>query len=114
MWRVYSADNVLFLLHRITGVALFVYLLAHIWTVSTAMIGGPEMFDRVWGTLTAPGFLAIDVLLFGGLLFHTVNGLRLMAHERGLWLERSDALARLTVVGWLALVGAAGAAAVVA
>lgn len=113
MWRVYSVDNVLFLLHRITGVGLFVYLLGHIWVVSTAMLGGPEMFDSVMGALASPRFLAVDVLLFGSVIFHAINGLRLLAHERGLWLENADSLAFGTVLAWLGLWGAAGAFAVV-
>lgn len=114
MWRIYSVDNVLFLLHRITGVSLFVYVIAHIWMVSTAMLGGPEMFDAIMKTLAGPEFLAGDILLFGGLVFHTINGLRLMAHERGLWLENADVLARTTIVAWLGLWGVAGAVAAVA
>lgn len=86
MWRIYSVDNVLFLLHRITGVALFFYVIAHIWMVSTAMLGGAEMFDAIMKTLAGPEFLAVDILVFGSLVFHAINGLRLMAHERGLWL----------------------------
>lgn len=114
MWRIYSADNILFILHRVTGVALLVYLLAHIWTVSTAMLGGPEMFDRVMATLAGPEFLIADMALLGSVIFHTVNGLRLIAHERGWWLESADGLARLTLVAWLGLWGAAGAFTVVA
>lgn len=114
MWRIYSPDNVLFLLHRITGIGLFAYLLAHIWVVSTALIAGPATFDRIMGALAAPGFLIVDLLLFGSVLFHTINGLRLLAHERGLWLEWGDVLARATLATWLALWVAAGAAAVAA
>ena len=31
MWRIYSAHNVLFILHRVTGLALLTYLFAHIF-----------------------------------------------------------------------------------
>lgn len=106
MWRLYSVDGLLFALHRVTGVGLFLYLLAHIWTISTAMLGGPAAFDRVMTTLASPSFRALDVLLLGSLIFHAVNGLRLMAHERGMWLERADAQARTTVTAWLGLWGA--------
>lgn len=114
MWRIYSIDGLLFLLHRITGVALLVFLLAHIWVVSTAMLSGPETFDRIMKFLAQPGFLFTDVLLLGGIIFHAVNGLRLLAHERGLWLENADALARVTVIAWLGMWGIAGTLAVVA
>lgn len=114
MWRMYSTDNLLFILHRITGVGLLAYLLIHIWMVSTAMLGGPEMFDRVMGVLAAPEFLIADIVLLGSITFHMINGLRLMAHERGWWLENSDALARLTVAVWLGLWVTAGTIAVAA
>lgn len=106
MLRIYSVDGMLFLLHRVTGVGLFVYLIAHIWTVSTAMIGGPQMFDRIMAALASPSLRALDILLLGSLIFHAVNGLRVIAHERGLWLERADVLARTTVTAWLGLWGA--------
>lgn len=108
MWRIYSIDNVLFLLHRITGIGLFVYLILHIWTVSTAMLGGPQMFNDVMTALASPKFLLLDMALLGGLIFHIANGLRLMAHERGLYLESASALSRVTVAAWLGLWGAAG------
>lgn len=114
MCRIYSIDNVLFLLHRITGIALFVYLILHVWTISTAMIGGPQMFNDVMAMLASPKFLLVDLALLGGLIFHAVNGIRLLAHERGLYLDSAPGLARATVIIWLATWGAAGVAAIAA
>ncbi|MFP3921319.1 MAG: succinate dehydrogenase, cytochrome b556 subunit [Dichotomicrobium sp.] len=112
MWRIYSVDSVLFLLHRLTGIGLFVYLLAHIYTISTAMLFGPAAFDAAMRFFAQPEMFLVDVLLFGSLVFHAVNGIRLIAHERGWWLERADMLSRATVLGWLGLWGGMIAAAV--
>lgn len=114
MWRIYSIDGVLFLLHRITGIALLVFLLAHIWVISTALLSGPETFNDIMKFLAQPGFLVTDALLLGSITFHAVNGIRLLAHEHGLWLESADALARVTVFAWLGLWCVAGAFAMAA
>lgn len=112
MWRIYSVDSVLFILHRLTGIGLFVYLLAHIYTISTAMLFGPAAFDAAMRFFAQPEMFLFDALLFGSLVFHAVNGIRLIAHERGWWLERADMLSRATVLGWLGLWGGMIAAAV--
>ena len=44
MWRIYSIRNVMFILHRITGTALLLYFVAHVLTISTALVAGPEAF----------------------------------------------------------------------
>lgn len=103
MWRIYSIHNVLFIFHRITGVVLLAYLLAHIWAVSTAMISGPESFDSVMATLTGRGFFALELLLLACLVFHSLNGLRLILAERGLSPTRAELLVRATVVSTLAI-----------
>jgi succinate dehydrogenase / fumarate reductase, cytochrome b subunit len=103
MWRMYSIDGVLFVLHRVTGVALFIYLIAHILTISTAMLAGAETFDKVMAALAAPAFLVVDLTLFACLLFHALNGLRLIAHERGLLIDRGALVSRTVLGAWVGL-----------
>ncbi len=98
MWRIYSLDSVLFLLHRITGLALLVFLITHIWAISTAMLGGAQMFNAVMAILARPGFFAVELFLFGCVIFHGANGLRLILNERGVMLAGSNAFARATAV----------------
>lgn len=112
MWRIYSIHNVLFILHRVTGVALLVYLLAHIWVVSSAMLGGAGAFDAMMSTLTSRSFFVLELFLFASLLFHALNGLRLMAHEHGLLLAQREAILRATVIATLTAGLAACAAAI--
>lgn len=103
MWRIYSIHNVMFILHRVTGVALLLYLVLHILTVSTALIAGPEAFDAVMRMLRSRGFLALDVALFGCVLFHALNGLRSIMNERGLLPANGDGYARTTAAATLGL-----------
>lgn len=104
MWRMYSIDGVLFILHRITGITLFIYLITHILTISTAMLAGPDAFDRVMATLAGPKFLIIDLALFGSLLFHALNGLRLIAHEHNFWLDQDVLLSKAVLGAWSGLI----------
>lgn len=105
MWRIYSLDSVLFILNRITGVALLVFLVSHIWAVSTAMLGGEAMFNAVMGILARPAFFAVELFLFGCVIFHASNGLRLILNERGLILKSGNAFAGatagLTIAVWM-------------
>ena len=109
MWRTYSIDGVLFVLHRITGLALFIYLVAHVVTISTAMLSGPETFDRLMATLAGPRFLVVDLALFGCLLFHALNGLRLIVHERGILVDQGPLIGRAVLGAWGCLLAASAA-----
>lgn len=97
MWRIYSLDSVLFLLHRVTGMALLVFLITHVVAISTAMLGGEAMFNAVMGILARPAFFAAELFLFGCVIFHAANGLRLILNERGIMLKNGNAFARATV-----------------
>ncbi len=114
MWRIYSIHSVMFILHRVTGLALLAYLVLHIVTVSTALLAGRAAFDRTMATLARPGFLALDVALVGCVLFHALNGLRVIMNERGWLPEHRDGFAAITVAATLGLWVAATALAVLA
>jgi succinate dehydrogenase / fumarate reductase, cytochrome b subunit len=64
-------------LHRITGVAIFLFLLAHI--VDTALVGfGPELYNRVIAVYHNPIVCLMEISLALLILFHALNGLRIM------------------------------------
>ena len=81
-----------YVFHRLTGVAVLLFLFAHI--IDTALIGwGPEVYDRVMKIYAHPFFRANEILLFAAVLYHTLNGVRIMIvdfwpgatrHHRGL------------------------------
>ena len=65
-------------LHRITGVAVFLFLLAHI--VDTALVGfGPDLYNRVVSVYHNPIVRLMEIGLAMMVLFHALNGLRIIA-----------------------------------
>ncbi len=65
------------LLHRITGVGIFVFLLTHV--TDTALIGwGRDLYDAMMQLYHHPVFRIGEILLFGVVLFHALNGLRVI------------------------------------
>ena len=64
-------------LHRITGVAIFFFLLVHV--LDTALIRvSPEAYNAVIGTYKTPIMGLGEVALVGAIAFHALNGLRLI------------------------------------
>ena len=114
MYRIYSARNWTFILHRITGIALLVYFVAHVLTISTALVAGPAAFTAVMATFTHPLFRAVELVIVGCIAFHGLNGLHIIASERGWLRSRGDVIyARASVVAVLGLWALAAATAVV-
>lgn len=64
-------------LHRITGVAIFFFLLVHV--LDTALIRvSPEAYNAVMGTYKNPIMGLGEVALVGAIVFHAFNGLRII------------------------------------
>ncbi|MCM3500800.1 succinate dehydrogenase, cytochrome b556 subunit [Microbacterium sp. P26] len=80
-------------LHRITGVAIFFFLLVHI--LDTALIRvSPEAYDAVIAQYKNPIMGLGEVALVGAVAYHAFNGLRIILvdfwpwatrHQRQLW-----------------------------
>lgn len=65
------------ILHRVTGVGVFLFLLVHI--VDTALIGwGPDLYNRAMALYRHPVFRVSEVLLAGAVLYHALNGIRII------------------------------------
>ncbi len=77
--------------HRITGVLVFFFLFAHV--LDTALVRvGPEEYNLVIATYKNPVVNLFEVGLVGAVLFHALNGLRVMAidfWEKGTRHQRS-------------------------
>lgn len=67
-----------FSLHRVTGVALAIYLLLHITLHSTALLFGPDLYDRVLSTLENPFGRFLELLTILAVVIHMSNGVRLL------------------------------------
>jgi succinate dehydrogenase / fumarate reductase cytochrome b subunit len=65
------------LAHRISGVILVLYLFAHLWTLSAAL-AGEKSFDQTLQVFDNPVVRFFELILVAVVVFHTLNGLRLI------------------------------------
>jgi len=82
----------MWLLHRISGVVLALYGIAHIVIISLARMAGPGTFNRVMETLGSPVILALDLLLVWAVLFHAFNGVRILLLDVGVGIRAHKGL----------------------
>ncbi len=96
------------LLHRLSGLALIFYLTLHIWVISH-LAQGAESFNAMMDFLNTPLFKILEVGLWGVILFHAFNGLRVAIVDFG-----HGALAHkkwfVILIGFAFLLWAAGSA----
>jgi succinate dehydrogenase / fumarate reductase cytochrome b subunit len=65
------------LLHRVTGVAIILFLFAHV--IDTAVVGwGPEAYDRVVSVYENPVVRLLELGLVAAVVFHSLNGIKIM------------------------------------
>jgi succinate dehydrogenase / fumarate reductase cytochrome b subunit len=67
--------------HRISGMAIFFFLFGHILSTSVVVWGprGPEMHEQLDAFYRLPIFtLLFHPLLFAAVLFHALNGIRIV------------------------------------
>ncbi|MEN9955265.1 MAG: hypothetical protein RLY34_72 [Actinomycetota bacterium] len=65
-------------LHRITGVAIFFFLLVHV--LDTALVRlSPEAYNAVINTYKTPLIGVAELGLVAAILYHALNGLRIIA-----------------------------------
>lgn len=69
-----------FLLMRLTGIALAVFLFLHIWTVGQVQRGVQE-FNTAMSAYNKPIGWAMEYALLLAVLYHMMNGLRLIAAD---------------------------------
>jgi succinate dehydrogenase / fumarate reductase cytochrome b subunit len=75
------------LLHRVSGVGVLFFLALHI--LDTALLGfGPEAYNHAIALYRSPLFRVGEVILVAALLFHALNGVRIIA------IDFSDTAAR--------------------
>ena len=64
--------------HRVTGVLIFFFLFAHV--LDTALVRvSPDSYNKIIDTYKTPIVNLMEVGLVGAVLFHALNGLRVMA-----------------------------------
>jgi succinate dehydrogenase / fumarate reductase cytochrome b subunit len=71
-----------YLLHRITGIGLTVYLFVHIWALSS-LSAGRHAFTEEMKTFTTPPFKFAEWALGLLVMFHAFNGIRIAIVDFG-------------------------------
>jgi len=64
------------MLHRLTGLALIGYLVLHIWGLKS--ITNREAYNALITSYHAPIFKVGEFLLLGAVIYHALNGLRIV------------------------------------
>lgn len=73
------------LLHRITGICLVFCMLLYMGLHTVLILGGSAAFDYTLKLLMGnPVFLVLDYLLAGAVLYHVLNGIRLILFDFGI------------------------------
>lgn len=107
----FHAGSWAWLFHRISGLALIFYLCLHVWVVHF-LAESPETFNKLMEFLSSPLFKLAEVALLAAILYHGINGLRVILVE-WLWGNLNHKLmfyaifgvcAVLTFLGFLYLV----------
>lgn len=95
-----------FVLNRVAGLGLVLYLILHMVALSQ-LLGGEAGWDSFIDLTTSPVFLTLDVILLAGVIGHGLNGLRvalvgsglLVAWQRQLFYVLMTIAVALIVVG---------------
>ena len=77
------------LLFRISGVLLSLYLLTHIIIISTARwTSGGATFNSLMKTFDSAGLVVLDLALVVAVLYHALNGVRIILMDLGIGIQR--------------------------
>jgi len=96
-----------FILNRLTGIGLVVYLYLHLGILSL-LVQGPNAWDTFVDIALSPPVLVFDVVLLVGMLIHGLNGIRVGLVGLGLVASRQKALfiAAMVIAAFVTFVGA--------
>ena len=72
------SGSIAWVLHRVSGVILVIYLALHLWGLGSAA-GGKAAFDNQMQTFSGPVFELLEALVVLIAAFHMFNGLRVIA-----------------------------------
>jgi succinate dehydrogenase / fumarate reductase cytochrome b subunit len=84
--RAIRTGTAAWLLQRLSGLFLTLYLVVHIIVIGTS-VRGEEAFDDLLATFDKAPFLILDAGLVGIVAFHAVNGLRLILFDLAIGLR---------------------------
>lgn len=73
----YFTGSLAYVLHRVSGIALIFFLFFHILSITKSQ-ATPEAYDLMIRRMQEPDFKIGEILLFAGLLYHGLNGIRII------------------------------------
>lgn len=65
------------ILHRLTGIGVLLFLFFHILDTALIMLG-PELYNKIIGIYRMPLFGLMEIGLFAAVLYHSLNGVRII------------------------------------
>jgi succinate dehydrogenase / fumarate reductase cytochrome b subunit len=89
------------ILFRISGLVLVAYLFVHVWVISQGRVGGPEALDDLFEFFDKPLLVFLDLMLVAAVLYHALNGVRIILMDLGIGIRQHKA------VYWVCMVVAA-------
>jgi succinate dehydrogenase / fumarate reductase cytochrome b subunit len=72
-----STGFISFFLRRLTGIALAIYLLMHMWVIG-GINGGAATFNDRMAFLGKPLFRLAEIALLAAVIYHAIDGIRLL------------------------------------
>lgn len=80
----YGIDRYLYVLQRVSGLGLVLYLFLHIYETGVRL-QGEAAWTATMGLFRHPVFVFLEFVVFAGFIYHALNGARLIFAELG-WL----------------------------
>jgi len=84
----YALERYLYLLHRITGLGLILFVIVHLIMTTVFRIQGQDIWESTMTLLHNPWFKFGEYLIVVAFSYHALNGLRLIIQELGFGLGK--------------------------
>ena len=80
------------MLFRISGLVLVLYLFVHVWVISQGRVGGAETLNSFFKFFDRPLLVFLDLMLVAAVLYHALNGVRILLMDLGVGIKRHKAV----------------------
>lgn len=94
------------ILFRVSGLVLLAYLVVHIWVISQGRVSGPQRLDDLFRTFDKPFLVFLDLMLVAAVLYHALNGMRIMLMDLGVGIRQHKTVFWVCMVVAAAVLGA--------
>jgi len=79
------------MLFRISGLVLVFYLFVHVWVISQGRVGAASLND-LFEFFDKPLLVFLDLMLVAAVLYHALNGVRILLMDFGVGIKRHKAV----------------------